>query len=83
MLFCVQVSFASSHITYKQICRQVHKQVFELAREEAYKQAYKDTCVWYLGREEIFRSEDIPLGGPRCLIAKEAVDKHDTAGAYG
>ncbi|EED14602.1 hypothetical protein TSTA_040810 [Talaromyces stipitatus ATCC 10500] len=36
----------------------------------------QDTC-------EFSRPEDICLGGSRFLIAMQAVDKHNTAGAYG
>lgn len=43
----------------------------------------QDTCVGYFGWEELFGPEDIRLGRPRCLVAMQAVDKHDTVGAFG
>lgn len=43
----------------------------------------QDTCVGYFGREELFGPEDIRLGRPRCLVAMQAVDKHDTVSAFG
>lgn len=43
----------------------------------------QDTRVGYFGREELFGPEDIRLGCPWCLVAMQAVDKHDTVGAFG
>jgi hypothetical protein len=43
----------------------------------------QDACVGYLSREELVGPEDIGLGRPRCLVAVQAVDKHDAVGCFG